>query len=76
VSEITLKRALDIFPHGDQVESIKILKRLGRLLDKYFTTNFTLLWLPRKTQFVGFQKTKQLTLKATRTANLTTPSEP
>ncbi len=74
-SETALKKALDTSPHGDQAESIKILERLGRLLDKY-PINIMLLWMPRKTQFIGFRRVKQLALEAARTADLTTISEP
>src|SRR5258708_2627341 len=74
-SETALKKALDTAPHGDQAESIKLLERLGRLLDKY-PINITLLWLPRKTQFIGFRRVKHLALETARTADLTTISEP
>ncbi len=75
-SEITIKRALDTSPHGDRAESIKLLERFSTLLDKYPTTNITLQWLPRRSQFIGFQRTKQLALEASRTADLTAVSKP
>ena len=76
MSETAIKKALDASPQGDQVESIKLLGRLSKLLDKYPTTTIQLLWLPKKTHFVGFWRASQLALEAARTADLTTISEP
>jgi len=56
VSGAALKRALDASPHKDQAESIKLLWRLSEILDKYPDANITFLWLPRKSQFVGFRR--------------------
>jgi hypothetical protein len=75
-SETALKRALDASPHKDQEESIKILEKLGTLIDKYPDINITLLWLPRKSPFIGFQRARQLALEAVRTADLTNFNEP
>ena len=52
--EDTLKKALDTSPHTDQMESIKIIRRLSELIDKYPKINIMFLWLPKKSQFVGF----------------------
>ena len=71
-----LKMALDASPHEDQAESIKILERLDKLIDKYPNINITFLWLPKKPQFIGFQRTRQLALEAVRTADLTNFNEP
>ncbi|KAI0274261.1 hypothetical protein BGY98DRAFT_935991 [Russula aff. rugulosa BPL654] len=68
--------ALDASPHEDQAESIKILERLDKLIDKYPNINITFLWLPKKPQFIGFQRTRQLALEAVRTADLTNFNEP
>jgi hypothetical protein len=75
-SDVAINRALDASPHGDQAESIKILERISGLIDKYPNINITFLWLPKKSQFVGFKRTKQLALEAVRTANLTNVNEP
>jgi hypothetical protein len=45
------------------------MKRLSNTLDLYPNTNIVFLWLPRKTNFVGFKRAKQLALEAIRTAN-------
>jgi len=75
-SNTALKRALDTSPHGDQAESLKVLGKMSKLLDKYPATNITLVWLPRTIQLVGFHRTKQLALEAARMADLTTISKP
>src|SRR6267154_1104174 len=75
-SEDALKKALDTSPHTDQMESIKIIRRLSKLIDKYLEINIIFLWLPKKSQFVGFRHTKQLALEAVRTADLTNFNEP
>lgn len=75
-SGAALVRALDASPHGDQAESLKLLRRLGDLIDKYPNIKITLLWLPKKIPFVGFRRTKQLSLEAVRTADLTGINEP
>ena len=75
-SEGALKRALDASPHKDQAESIALLERLSEILDKYPNASITFMWLPRKSQFVGFRRTRQLALEAVRTADLTDISEP
>jgi hypothetical protein len=75
-SEAALKRALDASPHKDQAESIKILEKLDTLIDKYPDINITLLWLPKKSPFIGFQRARQLALEAVRTADLTNFNEP
>jgi hypothetical protein len=75
-SDSALKKALNASPHTDQAESIKLLGRLNELIDKYPELNITLLWLPKKSPFVGFRRTKQLALEAARTADLTNVIEP
>ena len=75
-SEAALKKVLNASPHADQAESIKLLRRLSELIDKYPEMHITFLWLPKKTQFVGFQRAKQLALEAVRTADLTNINEP
>lgn len=64
-----INKALDASPHENQSESISIMKRLSNTLDLYQNTNIVFLWLPRKTNFVGFKRAKQLALEAIRTAN-------
>ncbi|KAN0118231.1 hypothetical protein V8E52_005492, partial [Russula decolorans] len=64
-----INKALDASPHENQSESISIMKRLSNTLDLYPNTNIVFLWLPRKTNFVGFKRAKQLALEAIRTAN-------
>jgi hypothetical protein len=46
------------------------------LLDKYPNAKVTFLWLPKKSQLVGFQRARQLALEAIRTADLTDINEP
>jgi hypothetical protein len=76
VSGAALKKAPDASLYGDQAESIKLLGRLSELLDKYPNANITFLWLPKKSPFVGFRRTRQLALEKVRTADLTDISEP
>jgi hypothetical protein len=75
-SETAVKKALDASPHDDQEESIKLLRRISELIDKYPNVNITLIWLPKKIQLGGFKRTNQLALEAVRTADLTNFNEP
>jgi ribonuclease HI len=75
-SGAAINKALDASPHEDQEQSISIMRRLSTILDLHPNTNIVFLWLPRKTNFVGFKRAKQLALEAIRTANPTNIIEP
>jgi len=63
-SGAAINQVLDTSPHGDQQESIRILKRLSTIFEAFPKTNIVLLWLPRKAPFIGFKRAKQLALEA------------
>ena len=52
--EGALKKVLNTSPHTDQMESIKLIRRMNELVAKYPAINITLIWLPKKSHFVGF----------------------
>lgn len=72
----TINKALDVSPHGDQEESILIMRRLSVILESYPNTNIILLWLPSKINFEGFRRAKQLALDTICTANINKLIEP
>jgi hypothetical protein len=71
-----INKALDASPHGDQKESILIMRRLSVILESHPNTNIVLLWLPSKIKFEGFRRAKQLALDAISTANINELIEP
>ena len=75
-SGAAVKKALDSSPHEDQEESIRLLKRLGNILERFPHANVAFLWLPRKAPFIGFKRAKQLALEAIRMACLEDIIEP
>src|SRR6267154_2881929 len=50
-SEGALKKALNASPHTNQMESIKLIRRMNELIVKYPAINITLIWLPKKSHF-------------------------
>jgi ribonuclease HI len=75
-SGAAVSKALDASPHGDQEESILLLRRLSVILESHPNTNIVLLWLPRKAPLEGFRRAKQLALEAIRTTNIDEIIEP
>ena len=75
-SDSAITRTLDATPHEEQSTSIQCLNKIGELLTAHPNATIQLLWLPRVIPFVGFQRAKQLVLKATRVADLKPEEEP
>jgi hypothetical protein len=75
-SNDTIRKALDPSPHEAQEQSILILRTLSNIFTSFPDTKIVLLWLPRKTPFVGFKRAKQLALEAIRSADITEITEP
>ena len=71
-----INRALDTSPHGDQQESISIMKKLSAIFESHSKTNIVFLWIPTKIPFVGLKRARQLALEAIRIANLVDITEP
>ena len=69
-------KALKPTPHAEQNISLECLTKLGELMESHQNLKVRLLWLPRKTPFIGFKRAKQLALEAICTANPNPEDEP